>query len=450
MDLCALLRSPASSLFLRPAFDRLAVPALTRLYFPLSRAWAAGLAADGDVDRLIAQLPALEKKPGAARRALRRLAPRAEAYGEATRRWQEALFGGSMAGTANLGALEAGRASAAQALMAGRLAFLGAHIGTPFDAVAWSIAPRDEVMARHGHRLTGVSARFPLPDAPPPIEESRSIEGNGFSTNWLRAPSRVGDGADTLWARVERPLGEGPHPVLIFTHGIAMETEFWQEVDGPAQRLAAAGLVVVRPEGPFHGRRRVPGSYGGEPVWGRGPMGLLDYFEAHVRELGILTAWARRTFGAAVAVGGVSLGALTAQLAVTAASHWRACARPDAAFLVTTSDSIVTVAQEGGLPVALGTRAKMAESGWTDKSLGQWAPLLDPVDLPAVPADRIVMVLGRRDTLTPYPQGQRLARRWGVTGENLFLHDLGHFTASLSLYRDFGPFDRLRAVLAAV
>ena len=447
MGLSALLRSPLSSLFLRPAFDRAAVPALARLYFPLSRAWAAGLAAEGDADHLIAQLPSLELNPRAARRALGRLAPRAEAYGEAANRWEEGLFGGAMAGTAGLAALEQSRARAASSLMTGRLAFLSPHLRTPFDPVSWSVAGRDEVMARHGHRLTGPTARFPMEDVPPPFEESRSIEGEGFSTSWLRAPSTVGDSADTLWARIDRPLGRGPHPVLIFTHGIAMETEFWHELGGPAQDLAAAGLVVVRPEGPFHGRRRPRGQYGGEPAWGRGPLGLLDYFEAHVRELGILIAWARDTFGGPVAVGGVSLGALTVQLVVTAASHWPARTRPDAAFLVTTSDSIMTMVQDGSLPAALGVRAKIAESGWTDESLDELSPLLDPVDLPAVPAHRIVMVLGRRDSLTPYPQGERLARRWGVSGENLFLRDLGHFTASLSLYRDSGPFDRLRAVL---
>ncbi|MCZ6885527.1 MAG: hypothetical protein O7E53_04070 [Alphaproteobacteria bacterium] len=107
----------------------------------------------------------------------------------------------------------------------------------------------------------------------------------------------------------------------------------------------------------------------------------------------------------------------------------------------------MTMVQDGSLPAALGVRAKIAESGWTDESLDELSPLLDPVDPPAVAADRIVMVLGRRDSITPYPQGERLARRWGVSGENLFLRDLGHFTASLSLYRDSGPFDRLRAVL---
>ncbi|NIV50130.1 MAG: hypothetical protein GWN46_26755, partial [Gammaproteobacteria bacterium] len=48
-----------AGLILRPAFDRLAVPAIARLYFPLSRAWAAALEAEGDVARLIAAVPEL-------------------------------------------------------------------------------------------------------------------------------------------------------------------------------------------------------------------------------------------------------------------------------------------------------------------------------------------------------------------------------------------------------
>ncbi len=63
----------------------------------------------------------------------------------------------------------------------------------------------------------------------------------------------------------------------------------------------AEGIRVIRPEGPWHGRRRLPGTYGGEPVLARGPGGLLDYFHAHVIELGRLVAWARATRGGPVA-----------------------------------------------------------------------------------------------------------------------------------------------------
>ncbi len=449
MDFRSFLCSPLSSLYLRPAFDRLAIPAIVRFYLPLSRAWAAGLAAQGDAERLIAEIPGLAGRRRTVERALRRLAPRARGFADAASEWESAFYGRGEDDPTGLSLIEERRARAAQELMLGRLDFLPAHLVKRFPAIAWAVAARDEVARHHGRRLSAPRARFPLADEPPPIKESRVIEGPGFDTFWLRAPTALGGAPDTLWARVERPHGPGPHPVLIFTHGIYMESEFWQELNSPAKHLAASGLAVVRPEGPYHGRRRVAGSFGGEQVMSHGPMGLLNYFEAHVRELGILTGWARETFGGPVAVGGVSLGALVAQSVASAASHWPAAMRPDASFLVTTSDSLVSVAMEGSLPRALGAPRVLAAHGWSRDSLEQWQSLLDPGEGLAVAPDKIVMVLGKRDQVTPYAEGQRLRRRWGVPEANVFLRDLGHFTAALGLYRDPAPFARLRAVMAA-
>jgi len=449
LDLSAFLRSPLSGLVLRPAYDRLAVSAIARLYLPLSRAWAGGLDADGDVDSLMSLVPQFAGRPRRAAKVLRRLAPRAHEFYAATTDWEAAFFGGSEQEPAALSLMEERRARTAQALMLGRLDFLPAHLVNRFPAIAWAMAGQDEVVRRHGHRLSAPSAQFPLPEEPPAMESSHVIAGLEFDTHWLRAPTTLGESHDTLWARVERPHGAGPHPVLIFTHGICMENEFWQEPNSPAKSLAASGLAVIRPEGPYHGRRRVAGSYGGEQVMAHGPMGMLDYFEAHVRELGVLTGWAGETFGGPVAVGGLSLGALTAQLVAGAAGHWTAHMRPDAFFLVTTSDSMVNVALEGSLPRAVGASRMLTEHGWSRDSMEQWQPLLDPMERLAVAPDKVVMVLGKRDEITPYAEGQRLVRRWGVPEANVFLRDLGHFTTSVGLYRDPAPFARLRAVMDA-
>ena len=449
LDFRGFFRSPLSALYLRPAFDRAAVPAIARLYLPLSRAWAAGLAAQGDGQRVDAEFPELAGRRRTVARARRRLAPRARGFAAAAAAWEAAFFGGGEHDPTGLALMEEHRARAAQALMLGRVDFLPAHLVKRFPAIAWSMAGPEAVARRHGPRLSAPGAGFPLADEPPAMEVSRVIEGPEFDTHWLRAPGSVGGTADTLWARVERPHGAGPHPALIFTHGICMETEFWQELGSPATRLAASGFAVVRPEGPYHGRRRVAGSFGGEQVMAHGPMGLLDYFEAHVRELGILTGWARETFGGPVAVGGVSLGALAAQLVASAAGHWPAAMRPDGYFLVTTSDSMASVAMEGCLPRALGAPRVLAAHGWSRATLEQWQPLLDPGEKPAVAPDKIVMVLGKRDRVTPFAEGQRLVRRWGVPEANVFLRDLGHFTTSLGLYRDPAPLVRLGAILAA-
>jgi hypothetical protein len=446
LGLAAFLGSPLSRLVLRPAYDRMAVRAIARHYFPLSRAWAAALAAEGDADRLAAAIPAYAKDRRAAEKALSRLAPRTAAYETAVRQWEDAFFGPGSAPAGTLAEIEHARALASQALMLGRLGFLGARLTRGFPKVAWSMADHGAVERRHGPRLAAPAAAFPMTEMPR-FEASKVISGPRFDTHWLRASSEVGGASDTLWARVERPKGKGPHPVLVFTHGICMETEFWLEEGGPAQGLAASGVAVVRPEGPYHGRRRREGSFGGEPVFAQGPMGMLNYFEAHVRELGQLIAWARAEFGSPVAVGGVSLGALSAQLAVAAATHWPEDMRPDAALLVTSSASVVEAAMAGSLPRAIGAVDVLAREGWSRDRLEPWAPLLQPGDDQSLPGEKIVMLLGRRDTITPYAEGEALVRKWRVPEANLFRHDLGHFTASLSLYRDASPFDRLRAVM---
>ena len=55
----------------------------------------------------------------------------------------------------------------------------------------------------------------------------------------------------------------------------------------------------------------------------------------------------------------------------------------------------------------------------------------------------MILVLGRRDTVTPFAEGAALARRWKVAPENLFLWRGGHFTTPLGLLRDPAPLERL-------
>lgn len=449
MDVCAFLRSPLAGLLIRRRFDRLAVPALARLYFPVSRLWAMALAAGGDPERLVEAIPGLARKRARLARALDRLARRERAHAAAAAAWERALFGGADVPEGALAAIEDRRVGAAQALMAARIALMPLRRAAALDPFGWDIPGPDEVRRLRGARLAGPGAAFPVPAALPAVARSRAIETSAVRTFWVRCPSAVGGAPDTLWARVEAPARAGPCPAIVFAHGIAMETEFWRDSGGPAPRLAAAGIAVVRPEGPYHGRRRLPGTFGGEPALARGTLGMLDYFEAHARELAILTAWAREAFGGPVAVGGVSLGALTAQMAVSAARHWPAAMRPDAALLVTTSGAMMPVAMESSLTRAIAMPQRMAEAGWDRERLAEWMPLLEPVGAPAVAPGRIVALLGTEDDVTPYAEGRRLMERWGVPADNVFVRPLGHFSAALGLYRDIGPLRRLAALLGA-
>lgn len=438
--------SPWASLILRPGFDRLAVPALARFYFPVSRLWAQALADPGDAVALLAQAPALGPRRARLARAVARVKARGAAYDLAESRWRAALFDG--AGDMDPARAVALRAAAAEAMMSARAAFLPFVRAARLTPFGWRVPSPAEVEARHGARLADPALAFALPDAPPAVALSRAIARDGIETLWLRAPVRVAGEADTLWARVERPIVPAPgRPALVFTHGIAMETEFWRENSSVVDDLARAGITVIRPEGPWHGRRRRAGTFGGEPTLACAPLGMLDYFDAHVRELALLTGWARGQGAAAVAVGGVSLGALAAQMALSVARHWPAANRPDAGFLVTTSGSLMDVSMAGALTRAVGMPASLTRAGWDDAMLRRWLPLLEPDPAPPPAGPRVVALLGTADEVTPYASGRALMTAWGVPAENLFVVRRGHFSAALGLYRDRAPLKRLVDIL---
>ena len=90
-----------------------------------------------------------------------------------------------------------------------------------------------------------------------------------------------------------------------------------------------------------------------------------------------------------------------------------------------------------GLDKALG------EAGWTDESLQALSPLTDPDDEPVMPPERIVMVLGREDSVTAFDEGRDLAARWNIPEENLYIRDQGHFSAAVGVIHDDTPVQKL-------
>ena len=440
------LRGPLARLILRPYFDRASLYVISRWYMPLSRGWAAGVESGGAVESFAAAT-GLSANGGGMGRVLSALRDRQTTYEEASTRWEEAVFGPDDPGEAERTRREAARQNAAHRFMAGRLGFH--RVRTRLAQIRWDIRGKDAVEEAHGYRLADPATAFPAP-APTDVAVSRPVRGAYGLESWLRFPSPSARLGDTAWARVYEPDGVTDPATLIFLHGICMETEMWKGSVDAVTELTRAGVRVVRPEGPFHGRRRLPGFYGGEPAIGRGPVGLIELFEGWVAEAAVLIDWARSTSKGPVAIGGLSLGALTSQLAATAAVHWPDRLKPDAKFLVVTSGDILATAYSGALPSAVGLPAKLAEAGWEQSDLDRWLPLLQPSDISAVPPERTVMHLGRVDTVTPFDGGRSLAERWGVPDDNVFIYPGGHFSAPLSQYHDTRPLDRLVEVLSKV
>jgi hypothetical protein len=436
-------------LVLRPWFDWMALKAVARGYLPLSRGWAAAQAAGGDAERFLA-----EHQGGAPPRALlapalQAVAGRRAAYDTAARDWEALFFGAGDPDLAALVAAEVRRHKAAHGLMATRAAFVPLLRYLP--PVRWQVARPEEVEALHGRRLDGPEAAFPAPGEVP-LEASRPVPGAHGMEHWLRFPSPVL--GDRAWARVLTPEDVGDPPTLISLHGIMMENEMWR---GAADPVSAGGITggsrglrIVWPEGPWHGRRRLEGWYGGEPIIGQGPLGLLELFQAWLAEVAVLIRWARETSRGPVALGGVSLGALTSQLAAVAAHRWPAACRPDALYLVATSGALLALTHDSSLATELRLRPEIEAAGWSRDGLARWLPLIEPRGEPALDPARIVMVIGESDDVAQFEGGLALARTWGLPEANLFARPQGHFSVSLGLLRDPAPLRRLAAVLAGL
>jgi pimeloyl-ACP methyl ester carboxylesterase len=232
-------------------------------------------------------------------------------------------------------------------------------------------------------------------------------------------------------------------------HGLGIEADMWDGSLHMAPYFAGRRIRVIEPDAPWHGRRRPEGVHGGEPFVARGPVGAIEQFAAHVPEIGSLIGWARGTGPGKVGVGGISLGALNSQLVVAHCREWPREMRPDAAFLITTTDRLDEVAWDGGFATGFGTARAFAKAGWVRDQVTEWLPLTAPTADPSIAPDKIVMVQGSHDTITPFPGGLKFAHRWRLPDENLFVLRRGHFTVPLGLARDTRPIERFVRLLGS-
>lgn len=446
-------------LLLRPWYDWCGVRAVVNWYFPLSRAWAAALEAEGDRQAFNRALGRELKGASWLQAALERTLRRDRDYHASQQAWNTAFFADAEISGAELVRREVERQRSSKSRMLCRKAFLPWRRRLP--KLQWSIPAPDVVAERHEARLQAGDAAFQVPEYPT-FQVSRLLRGdwgadNPYQQFWLRFPSLSGgsipgteEANDGLaWAKVYEPAGGGAGaPCLIFLHGIGMETDLWGEMTDPVNMLTRRGFRVIRPEAPWHGHRRARGFFGGEPAIAQGPLGFIELFHAAVREVAQLIEWARRNGSSQVAVGGLSLGALTAQIIATQARNWSESRRPDHLLLVTTSEDMLDIALRGSMARLLEMPRRFAEAGWTDGELSRWTPLLEPHGDPVMPPDRIAVLLGRADDLTPVAGGERLMKRWQVPDGNIFRRNQGHFSASLGLYRDGAVLEHLAGLMA--
>ena len=440
-------RGVSGALFSRPWFDRFSLWTLRRWFFPASRLWAAARNAHGSAERFFDAVP-MSPLRGDDRRLLTTLA-KFEAARAAVNalefEWQKVFFGPDEVSVDYRVAVESARLDRRHAYNTTRRHFRFL-LGNDIPRVKRDTHSPSEAEAVYGAALADRTPYFAVPDPMPNVEVSRPMPGAVGIDYWLRFQSPSDRLGDTVYARVHEPEGVSNPPTLIFGHGVCVEFDHWHGLIDEINALTAMGIRVIRPEAPWHGRRVVPGHYGGERFIATFPYGPLDTFTGALREWTVLADWARRNSTGPLAMGGVSLGALMSQLAGDCAHDWPARLRPDALFLITHCGRMIDAMMRGRLAKVWGDEDAIRAHGWTDELIENYMTVLDPKRPPVVPPERIVSVLGSRDNVTPFDSGLPLVTDWGVPPDNLFVWRRGHFTVPMTMIRNHGPLRRLRAI----
>ncbi len=428
-------------MFARPWVDPVCLWGLKRI-FPASRAWAAAGISQGDPDCFADELDC-GRVPGIAKR-LKKTVALKRSSDAAFARWNDTVFGGN----GDAAAVEDKRRAAAQNWFSHRFTYLMFARRHGLPAVKLDVPTPAAMMDEFAGAMANPDAFFALPDRLPEVERSRAIETADFVEYWLRFQT-PGVDHDTVYAHVYEPKRKptGGMPTLIFGHGLAIETEMMKgDVRGYAS-LTAHGMRVILPDGPGHNRRVAAGLYGGESFIIAPPSSALRHLSQAAKEFGILAAWARGNGSPRVAFSGISLGALTSQVAAGRTGAWPSDAKPDALMLLTTTDKVSSLALDSALAVVAGLDVASEAAGWTSSTFLPLAKVVDADPTPPLDPERIVLMLGERDTVTPIDGGRRLVANWRVPAQNLFRRDQGHFSAAFGLGADPAPFRRISEIL---
>lgn len=435
------------------AIDRPVLWSMLQLWLPLSRLWAAAMSAEGDPAAFLAAVPVEAKPTQRLARKLAALEVHRRAHETAAAAWEEGLFTPNLRSPAQLYRLEARRGSAARWLTLQRLRFLDIRFGRPVPPVKFETPAKDELEAAYGAFRAEPWRIYQPPEAIPNVEVSRRVATHFGEDYWIRFRSpaaRMGAGPSRVaWARVHEPRGVINPPTFIFGNGICVEFDHYGRATADVQVMFKYGIRVIELESAWHGRRRIPGTYGGEPFMARAPLGPIDLFAAQAQELAVIIHWCRQQTRAPVAIGGASLGALAALLAASFSPHWPASMRPDAVALLTVADQIDSLIAESALSAGIGMAEALERAGWTAKDLMLWQSLTQVPNGPPIPPENIVAVLGARDTILPFASGRSLVERWRLPPENTFIGGAGHFSTPLGLAMDRRPLKRLAKILGA-
>ncbi len=418
----------------RPWFDALALRLGVNYLFPLSRILHTAIACEGDARVLADRLQLKQALPDSCDDALTEVSIRHYVAKSAFERWKVVMFGDDLSIAGRIFS-ELRRQETAQRLLESALLFR--DLRRQVAPIGWDLPTPRDFQEKYADFLKEPEKAFAPPSAMPRMVMSHSIHGVYGREYWLRYPSLLGGGEN--WVRCYEPLTglEPDAPTFIFLQGLGVEQDCFQDREDPICALTEAGFRVLRVQQPEHAFRKTSGWFAGERTLARGPIGLVEFFRQWISDLSVLIDWVRWQRGGPVILGGVSMGALTAQLLSTVAWNWPDRLKPDALLLIATSGDVMGVLKKSCLTGALGVPNQLHELGWREEDYTRCLPFVQPAGHSVVPPHKTIMMLGQSDDLTPYKGGLALADRWRVPPENRFLRrGKGHFSLLIDLVRD--------------
>jgi hypothetical protein len=447
-----LIASPAGKLIARPWLDTTILYLLKHWFFPLSRLWAAARAAEGNVEKFIKEVP-LERPNKSQRRtisaALRQFErARLKAF-SIEQLWHFYFFGKEEIAEERLPIIEEMRLDFRTDYNMIRKKFTSLRRLVKTSVSMNPPVPEDvvELFGENGEKL---GEYFDLPDKFPEVEVSRSIPTETGKDYWLRFPSPSQKMNDMVYARVHEPAGINNPPTLIFGHGMSVEFDHYHQLLDEVTQLTKLGIRVIRPEAPWHGRRVLPGHYGGEQFLSNLPISIFDFVSAQHKEWPTIINWCRNNSSGAVAIGGSSLGAQSAKAIAMNAVNWPEKLQPDALLVITHSQHMSEAALDGVLSDIWNLGDAMRAAHWHQDTEKRWLQMIDPQRPACINGENIVTVYGTEDTVTPIATALIQMDAWNVPQENRFSYKRGHFTIPLGLINDDAPIQRFAEIIRKI
>ena len=444
-----ILKSPLGRLIARPWLDACTLYFLKNWFFPLSRLWAAARAAEGDVDKFIEHVPLAPPNE----RQRRQIAKALYAFDRARLKafsteqlWRDYFFGPDEVAAERLPIVEEMRLDNRTAYNMTRKLFAPLKKLVKTSVLVSPPTPAD-VAERYGPEGEKLDACFQLPEELPEVEVSRKLPTARGHDYWIRFPSPSAEMNDVVYARVYEPRDVKNPPTLIFGHGICVESDHYHQLLDEVTDLVQMGIRVIKPEAPWHGRRVLPGHFGGEQFLSAIPVSMVEFMAAQLKEWATIINWSRSTNSGPIAIGGSSLGAQSAKFIAIRACHWPDHLKPQALFIAAHCAHVSETALEGSLSDIWNIGNSMKEKGWHRDLEKAWLERLDPDGIACVAGQNIVSVTGTRDTVTPAPSAHRQMDDWAVPTENRFIYNRGHFTIPLGIINDKAPLEKLAEIL---